>query len=223
MVQPYYLVDPTRRSTAIELETMALIRQQLSIKNAPAAARMLPLIVIERATYRQMDEFRRAYVELLKVGHLGSQYEWLARFASEHGIDKLELSIEKLSAPHRLLMQDLEPFSDVNGYNYRLTDDPSHPSLLLFRNFNFPLLNTSKSDMQAYAMRHGFLDLMDHTWFCFSPIGGQPCGTCSPCRQVIDSGLTRRIPLLGRVRYHVFKPYFLIKKRMFRIRQKGES
>jgi hypothetical protein len=41
---------------------------------------------------------------------------------------------------------------------------------------------------------------MENTWFCHTPLFNSPCGTCSPCRQAIEHGLGRRIPLTGKVR-----------------------
>ena len=48
-----------------------------------------------------------------------------------------------------------------------------------------------------------FEDVMKLTWFCHRPRRGQPCGTCNPCIYTIEEGLGERVPMSGRLRYHL--------------------
>ena len=65
------------------------------------------------------------------------------------------------------------------------------------------LFDMTKRHMQAEARLSGFDDLMNLTWFCHRPRKGAPCGTCNPCIYTIEEGLGERVPLAGRVRYHL--------------------
>jgi hypothetical protein len=42
-------------------------------------------------------------------------------------------------------------------------------------------------------------DVVLSTWFCHSPILGQPCGRCNPCKDALAEGLAWRVPIIGRL------------------------
>lgn len=205
-VQPYYLTDPDRPSTQIELGRMELILSTIAATDESAANLILPLVVIDRTTVLAYPEITDAYNRLRLSHHVGTQYEWLARFAEERGLSSLELSVEQNSQPHVILRENLRFQQDDTGDFHVLVADPDNPHLQLFRRFRFPLLNIGKLEMQEYAARHGFEQLLELTWFCHKPRNKQPCGNCAPCRQVIELGLGRRIPLSGRIRYFTHMP-----------------
>ena len=62
----------------------------------------------------------------------------------------------------------------------------------IFKNIRFPTAYISKLEMKAYAEDHGFIDIMDKTWFCHKS-GNKPCGTCNPCKQYIIDGFGYRL------------------------------
>lgn len=212
-VVPYYLVDGQRPSTAVELQAMTEIRRQLAKLDPDAERRILPLKTAQVHSIKPDASITNAYSELRRQGPLGTQYEWLAAFANENDLRDLELSIDKGSRPHIILADDLASFTDDGGRAYRLVDTPSEPSLNLFRRFAFPLLEMSKVDMDRYAQARSFRQLLDLTWFCHTPRAGRPCGTCSPCYQVMQSGLTERIPLTGRLMHFASRAYRAAKKK----------
>lgn len=223
-VQPYYLVDAERPSTEAELRAMTEIRRQLDKINPDAGRRLLPLKSAEVVSIEPDANITKAYLDLRRQGPLGSQYEWLAAFADKNDLRDLELSIDKGSRPHIILADALKPFVDEGGRSYRLVNTPSDPSLNLFRRFAFPLLEMSKVDMDRYAQVNSFRSLLDLTWFCHTPRDGRPCGTCSPCYQVMQAGLAERIPLRGRSMYYISRVYRGAKKiaRRF-VRRSAES
>jgi hypothetical protein len=198
-VQPYYLIDPTRRSTPKELDTRRQIRQAVLQRFPYTAALLLPTIMQDvselppnPATIALLEGLRRG-------GWLGEQYVWLADFAALRGLTRLELSINLEDRPRQRLAHDACPIDDDPAI-YRLVDQPEDPSLELFRRFRFPIFTITKREMARRASEGGFGDLMEMTWFCHTPRRGRPCGTCAPCRDIVGEGLGRRLPPLARVR-----------------------
>ena len=55
----------------------------------------------------------------------------------------------------------------------------------IFKNFRFPIINYSKEDMLQYAKTHNFDNMLYHTWSCWHPVNGQPCGKCAMCKERI--------------------------------------
>jgi hypothetical protein len=198
-VQPYYLIDPTRRSTGKELDTRRRIRQAVLARYPHAAALLLPSIIHDvselppnPATVALLDGLRRR-------GWLGEQYVWLADFAALRGLTRLELSINAEDRPRHRLAPDAEPLAS-DPTIYRLVDQPQDPSLELFRRFRFPIFTITKREMARRAADAGFADLMEMTWFCHTPRGGRPCGTCAPCRDIVGEGMGHRLPWTARFR-----------------------
>lgn len=62
----------------------------------------------------------------------------------------------------------------------------------VFGNYHLPLAKLTKLQMQQWYVEHGYEEIMNHTWFCYKPFLGKPCGTCNPCKYTIEEGLTNR-------------------------------
>ena len=181
-VQPYYLISHGGRPTAkIELETMDRIRGLIYQRQPGSEALLLPTIYKEVSDIKPNEAITAEYKRLTAVKPLGSQYEFLARFAEEQGITELELSVEK--------------YRNKPTYEFAKTN--------MFKYFSFPLLQMTKLEMQEAAKKQGFLDIMDETFFCHTPINGQPCGNCNPCRIALEEGLGRRLPFERRLKFHL--------------------
>lgn len=181
-VQPYYLISHAGRPTAkIELQTMEKIRSMIYERDPGSEALLLPTIYKAVGDIKPNKLITDEYERLTAVKALGSQYEFLARFAEEEGITELELSVEK--------------YRNKPTYEFAKTN--------MFRYFSFPLLKMTKLEMEAAAKRQGFLDIMDETFFCHTPINGQPCGNCNPCRIALEEGLGRRLPFERRLKFHL--------------------
>jgi hypothetical protein len=205
IVQPFYVMDSDRQSTGVEIRTMKDIKTRLFKTRPETRDRLLPAYFKEVFDIAPAPRLTETFDRIRGRRSIGSQYEWLARFCEEIGVDDMELGIHKDGNMQRLL----KPFSiksdDEGGLRYRV--DPAlegSDEYTLFRYFRFPIFELSKLEMQAIARRSGFDDVMELTWFCHSPRAGfRPCGICNPCVYTMEEGLGRRIPFASRVRFHL--------------------
>jgi hypothetical protein len=199
-VQPYYILDDPhhRPSVPADGHAMTRIREGLAERAPHAAALLGPTIECELREIAPNAEITEHFERSLRSAFIGGQYEWLARFCAEHGIQDLELSIHRDDRARELL-EDL-----IDASRTRL--DPRHagdPRYELFKYFRFPLFDKTKQQMRQAGDAAGFSDLMALTWFCHRPVHGEPCGRCNPCVYTIEEGLADRVPLRGRIRYRV--------------------
>jgi hypothetical protein len=201
-VEPYYLTDPGRPSTAYELRAMTRIAETLAAKHPRAAAALARPVVSGVADLLPEEQTTARFERLRARSHLGGQYDWLARFAAERGLTDLELSVHRDDRAAEFLQSYVVREDGDGDPYYRLRGD-APDDLRIFERFRFPIFDKTKRDMQREARAGGFADLMELTWFCHIPAAdGRPCGRCNPCRYTIDEGLARRIPLGTRIRNH---------------------
>jgi 7-cyano-7-deazaguanine synthase len=90
-VQPYYIKEK-RKSMKNEIRAMDKIRVLLS-KNCNKDFSILPTIYVDRDTIAADAEIAKSWNVLHEKYVIGSQYEYLARFAKQQNI-KLEVGIE---------------------------------------------------------------------------------------------------------------------------------
>lgn len=199
-VQPYYIVDRLHHRPAVpaEREAMRLIRQALLQRHPEAAVRLADTIECQLADIAADAEIASHYERCLAIGFIGGQYEWLARYCRQRGIEGMELSIHQDDKARELLAQLIG--AERDRLDPRFAGDCRYE---LFEPFRFPLFDMTKRQMQAEARSAGFDDLMRLTWFCHRPRHGQPCGICNPCIYTIEEGLGERVPPSGRLRYHL--------------------
>jgi hypothetical protein len=202
-VSPYYLRDPGRPSTDFELRAMKQIAEAVAEKYPQTAGLLHETAVSSVADLKPDAEITGRFERLRSRSHLGGQYDWLARFATQNGLADLELTVHQ-DDKAALFLQPFVVLDDNNGDPvYRLRDDPPDDDLRIFEHFRFPIFDKTKRDMDRVSREHGFIDVMELTWFCHIPTPqGEPCGRCNPCRYTIEEGLGRRIPLRTRVRNH---------------------
>lgn len=209
-VQPWYIRDEERASTAMELETMQAIRGALRVRGPEVGALLLETAYRDRETIAPDAELDRQH----KTFALGSQYGWMARMAKQEGLDGLDVgAVRGEGQLNKLIADEVIQVKTSAGPTYRLVPKPSNPNLKFLHRFAFPTLRLSKRDLRRLAEQRGFMDLMQMTWFCHTPAQGKPCGMCTPCMVAIKSGMGWRIPPLRRVR-----PYLRIVKA--RVRQR---
>lgn len=190
-VQPWYVMDSNRRSTMTELATLKRMREMLIERDASVASRLLPPKVHRIEDIPADPTIGGQHQELAARSHIGGQYAWLARLAKANDV-VLELSIHRDDKAHGFLDGHVEVDSDGT---YRLPSSVADNALRHFQWFTFPLFDVSKLDMQEQAQQNGFGDIMELTWFCFTPLPGRtPCGRCNPCKYTAEEGLGRRIP-----------------------------
>jgi hypothetical protein len=222
-VQPYYF-ELERPSSAIERERMDEIRQLLAREWPEARKRLLDSIFVDMSgvpANAEAQEALRRLRALSESRRLGSQYYDLAAAAAHYQLDDLELGIhvEEGSRWYEALRINLEG----DGGVCRLVARPDPPELELFRRFAFPLIDLSKAEIARRAKKAGFADLLEATWFCHRPDRkGRPCGLCAPCRITMAQGLSRRIPLVNRLRHRLAWPVIVLLTRV-RVRRRGRA
>lgn len=199
-VQPWYILDEERQSTGYEVDAMLRIRTALAAQDPAVAERVLPTHYRERTALPADAETSERFGQLNTQDYLGSQYEWLARFALGEDINEIALSVHREDKAYAFLDSCVEPVTRPWGQTYKLVPCVDNPNIELFRPFSFPLLDWTKIEMQEYAAEHGFDHLMQLTWFCHSPRDGQPCGLCGPCGYTIGEGFAHRVPRKRRLR-----------------------
>ncbi|MCM2972627.1 hypothetical protein [Larsenimonas suaedae] len=189
-VVPHYIVDLGRASSLRELQAISEVRVALSKIDPDAAERIEPLRITPVSEIPANPELSAAYHRLTQQAHLGSQYDWLARYAESERIEHLELSVHVDDKAYRFLDGKVVTTDEgIWTFDPRIDTDEA-----IFRFFDFPLLNISKTQMKAEAERHGFIDALEKAWFCFTPMDRAPCGLCNPCRYAIEEGMSYRLP-----------------------------
>jgi hypothetical protein len=204
-VQPYYILDVSRRSMGHELLAMTQLRDLLERRDVGVRDRLLPTHFRDLRTIRPDARIRRALESLRERAFVGLQYEYLARFAQELGLDDLELGIHHDTQSVGRLQDCVAATSTDAGRSFRLdTTTAGSAERTVFGRFSFPLYELTKPEMQRVAEERGVADLMALTWFCHRPRrDGSACGTCIPCSHTIEAGLAWRMPVAGRVRHQI--------------------
>lgn len=206
-VQPYYIIDPGRRSLPMEIRTIGRIRRHLENLFPDAVELLEPTIMCHVDEIPPDPEIREKLIRLRSRNHIGIQYEWLARFARQFGPANLEIGIEKGPASlgvNWFLAGHLHFEEGTSGTGtWVLNESDRKTDLSLFQYFSFPLFGITKYRMREVAEVEGFLEIMNMTWFCLRPIFGRPCGLCHPCSIVMNVGLKDRIPMDAHFRYHL--------------------
>lgn len=194
-IQPHYILDNARRSTPVEIATMQRIRQMVKEMDRSAGERILNTLTMEIDKVPKNENTTSHFKRLLSISHLGSQYDWLARYAGLLGTKDLELCIHKDDKAEWFLRNDIRLIESNGESHYELVDTPSLAALNIFSCYRFPILDMTKTDMENKARQGGFLHIMEETWFCHSPTKeGKPCGICNPCKYTKSEGLARRVP-----------------------------
>lgn len=203
-VQPHYILDPQRKSASMEMATMDRIRSEVIRRRPDAEARFLKTIVVDRGAIPEDETITAAYRQLLSRIHVGTQYDWLCRYAQHSGVEGLELGTIKGGHFEQIISSDMVVADDGNDRYITINNPPTVPELRMFVGMHFPLMFYSKLDMGELAKQYGFADLMEMTWFCHTPTrSGKPCGICEPCRIARQDGLGRRVPpptVMGRLK-----------------------
>lgn len=194
-IQPHYIMDPGRLSTPFELKAMEQIKE-LMISTFPFTRESIkPTIIIRKDDIPPNERITKDYHALVSISDLGSQYEWLGRYADANGLNDLELCIHADDKASNFINSSVLKVEEANDSYFMLSPaDRKYPELAIFQYYHFPILNMSKLEMGEAAKIHGFDHIMELTWFCHNPQkDGTPCGTCNPCVYTRNEGLGRRV------------------------------
>ena len=192
-VQPLYVLDTGRPSTLRELETREAMKAAIVARYPEIKDRFLPSIVRIKSDIAANEGITALFQSLKGTVHVGEQYEWLARFAHDFGLDDIEVCIQKHPDEHPAELQSLIS-ANVRGIGHdcQLRSDLQNENLAVFRRFRFPVIHITKLEKDQMARQHGFADILHQSWFCHYPTpAGQPCGECIPCKVLEESNLRR--------------------------------
>jgi hypothetical protein len=221
--QPYYVSDD-RESEPFELDAISRITED--IKAHPGTVfTLLPLIVLKRRQIEPDPEITEAFRRVCERSPIGWQYEWLARLS--RSVDGLEIGLERPGpAGASRCISNLGRTKVVTDGPVRyavLEPESSDPDLVMvFGRFHFPLplFEFRKiEELQKYK-EWGFESTIEKTWFCHSPIKGNPCGYCKPCVAGIHEGMAFRFKRSGLLRYRLRGIYNSGRKIKAAIKQK---
>ena len=183
---------------------MADLRKNILSRYPFASELLQPTKVVHLDEIPPNPEITEAYERLLKRHYMGSQYEWLARYCAQYTDRIFESAIDAYTTAYYILLPFITPAGDL-GDGYIFSDEYENTDeYTLFKYYRFPILKMTKLEMRQIARDNEYEDLLNQTWFCLNPRkNSTPCGVCSPCMYVIRDGLGYRIPLSGRIRYHL--------------------
>ncbi len=199
-VIPHYIVDMGRRSSLHELQAIAHVREALRRIDDNAAERIGALAITPITDIPDDAQATVAYQQMSSIAPLGSQFEWLARYARSRGLKGLELSVDVDDKAYPFLEGKVRA---IASGGWVLRDEVAGNEKTLFSRFHFPLLELSKPQMRSLAQQHGFLDVLEQSWFCFQPIHGKPCGVCHPCCDAVEEGMGYRLPREAMLRHRL--------------------
>lgn len=220
-VQPYYIIDPGRKSLEIEKRTMDRIKTALFLRFPHLKEDLLPTMIFDLNCIKQNAMITGSYRRMSSVMTLGPQYDWLARFCEQMDLSSVELCIEKGAGSQidQILITHFK--KDIPELDESIQGEDVY---VVFQYFRFPIILKTKLKMKEFAKQNGFLDLMNLTWFCHFPAkNGKPCGECKPCISVIEDGLGYRIPLKRRFILMVKKIVMNSVPLLMRLIQKSRS
>lgn len=218
-VSPFYLIDEDRPSIGVELLTMKRIKAYLQV-HFPDAFNLMNAIQYFSINDLASDQhITETYTRVREKFLIGIQYDWLARFCEQHGLDNLQLCIHKDDRAYAVINTKVEKLSDNGFITYKLPEElAGTEEWSLFKYYSFPILDLTKREMAERARKQGWQDVMKMTWFCHRPKKGTPCGTCNPCLYTIEEGLGWRIPshrrILSRLNRTTLKPTKKLLKKM---------
>ena len=207
-IQPYYLAS-VNPSTQYELRAIKLITEAI-IKRPETKCMLLPPIIVQASQINANAEITAAWGILHGLYKLGSQYDWIARFAEQYELT-LELGIEKDFKESTILrcLSQCGGYSTLEDKFVVISDKGTDEARLVFKNMRFPLplFNMTKKDEISQFKKWGADDILNLTWFCYKPVNGKPCGLCDPCKTYIEVGLSSQIPKNRLVLYHFRKKH----------------
>lgn len=203
-VQPYYVIDPLRKSSGIEIYTQHSIKKALFTSFPETQTLIRPTKYINRELIDPDKEITAAWTSLNEYFHVGTQYEWLPRLCKQLDVNKMEISLFKYPKPdsESTFRKHYLIFFDQRNSNMILekTDPITQKLDIMFKRIYSPITHLTKPEMLTHAKEKRWMNVMELTRFCHRPdIKIKPCGVCIPCNLALEDGMSHRIPFSGRV------------------------
>lgn len=163
-------------------------------------------------------QITKAFKTLRNRYSIGNQYEWFTLLANYLG-ERLEVGVvhqyhgkveDAIDAEGELTLVE----NDILPERYCAISksDNNNNVSLVFGNLLLPLIMLSKKDEERISIENGWIDIMKLSWFCHSPINGEPCGLCGPCEDAMNTGMEWRMPEAAKWRYRHRRICTLIRK-----------
>ncbi len=204
IVQPYYIIDKVRGSVKHELQAISKITEMVR-KKPTTKCDLKDVIIIDIKSIPPMADIKEASDILKEKYHIGSQYEWLARFARQQGL-VMELGLQKSprgKSYNAIIGESVLIEDNTDGIIQKRVDKEksSKEITLVFGDmlFPMPMFDMEKPEEVEEMRQLGLDDLVKETWFCHRPIFGMPCGYCNPCKDALNEDMAYRVPLTGRL------------------------
>jgi hypothetical protein len=101
------------------------------------------------------------------------------------------------------------------GYVYTLEPSCQDADIAAaFKYMTFPILDLDKKFEIDYYNQNGYKKVLKKTWFCFTPIDGEPCGQCWNCMDCVREGVQ-----LDWFSQKALKRYELMERRLERFKE----
>ena len=213
-IQPIYVIDAERRSNDNEIEAMHKILKRIK-ENKLFKAKILDIVyykvewILENCKDSEISENFRYLREKYKIG---AQYEWFSLLCKKLNI-KMESAVvhQYHGKVEDAIIEEgiLAPIENdfLEGRFHVLPKDEIKTAYIVFENMILQVIKLSKEDEWHIAEEKGWMDIMELSWFCHSPINGKPCGLCGPCDDAMNTGMEWRMPKEAKKRYKHRKLY----------------
>lgn len=218
VIKPVYLIDEHRKSQEYELKAMNQIIEEVRVSSRfKATISDIKFYEIDWILKNCQDEkISTAFRYLKEKYNIGTQWEWLALLAQNENI-KFESAVvhqyhgkveEAIQAEG--ILENI-PNDFLTKRKHVLPKENNDTAYRVFGNLILSVIDLTKEDEGRIAKEKGWLEIMELTWFCHSPINGKPCGLCSPCDDAMNTGMEWRMPAEAKWRYsHKNKIWFKI-------------
>ena len=224
-IQPVYVIDPTRGSVKEELCAIRNITQLIR-KQVAGGERLLDVITVKVSDIASDSVITQAHAYLHEKYSLGTQYDWLARYAKQQNLN-LMVGVQMESrgkVVHTLEGVSLNKvtIANIDCLTVNEVDQLNQCAKTVFEHLLFPCLIVGTSKVQEWKLlqKWGLEELAHQTWFCHQPVLGMPCGQCNPCKDAINEDMAWRVPYQGRILGWVRKQYRRLSSRFNMIKKK---
>ena len=204
-VQGVYIAGDGRHSENYEIRAINNVIEALN-KKQETKALIFPLKIVDKKDIPVNEKITEAYKRLRAEMKIGTQYDWLARYAFEN--PGVELGAILPDGEFSGVRETINRYAGLvqNGDTYKLDKEKAtEDCLLVFGNFSYPMVYTKETEMVQMIKQWSYEDVMNLVWFCHRPYKGRPCGICRPCEQKMEGNMEFLLPDDAKRRYKIMK------------------
>ena len=198
VINPIYVLNQKRESRDFELASINKIVRALS-KHPGTKAKISPIKIINLEEIDVDPAIVAARRRLMRRVGVGIEYSPPEGDTGETAI--LTRLTKLVPGTFGLVIDKSSSDSDID---------------LVFGKMFFPIADITELEMQSWAEKNGYSDIMKLTWFCHSPIDDKPCGLCRPCEEKMGSNMDFLLPEEAKERYYRAKKLSFLGERFSR-------